>query len=212
MQEQKHIIDCYNKTARKYAEKFIHELSKKHFDQMLLQSFASENKNSGPFIDLGCGPGQTTKYLFDCGITDVIGVDISSEMIAVAKDSNPMLNFEVADMLDIKYPAHSFGAAVAFYSIVHFDYDQIQSAFKEIKRTLINNGQFLFSFHIGDNIAHLDEFLEQKVNIDFHFFETSKILDLVAATDFEIIDTIERQPYPDFEYPSKRAYIWARAK
>jgi len=210
MQEQKNIIDCYNKTARKYAEKFIDELNKKHLDRILLQSFANENINNGRFIDLGCGPGQTTKYLFDCGITGVIGADISTEMIAVAKELNPMLHFEVADVLNLKYADHSFGAAVAFYSIVHFDYDQIKSAFNEIKRILINHGQFLFSFHVGDNVIHLDDFLEQSVNIDFNFFETNKILDCLTGTGFEIIDTIERQAYPDVEYPSRRAYIWAK--
>lgn len=43
MQPKNEIIDWYNKTAKKYADKLIGELSKKHFDRMLLQTFASEN-------------------------------------------------------------------------------------------------------------------------------------------------------------------------
>lgn len=210
MQEQKDIIDCYDKTAKNYADKFIDELSKKHFDRILLKSFASENLNKGKLIDLGCGPGQTTKYLSDCGMTDLIGVDISPAMVAVAKNINPLINFEEADILSLQYADKIFGSAIAFYSIVHFDYVQVKTAFKEIKRVLTDNGQFLFSFHIGDNIVHLDDFLDQQVKINFYFFETNKILDLLTETGFEIIDTIERQPYKDLEYPSKRAYIWTK--
>lgn len=212
MQEQKDIIDCYDKTAKNYADKFIDELSHKHLDRILLKSFASENRDNGKLIDLGCGPGQTTKYLYNCGLTDILGVDISSNMVAVAKNINPQLNFETADILNLKYPDKIFGSAVAFYAIVHFDYEQIKTAFKEIRRVLTGNGQFLFSFHIGDNdnIVHLDNFLDHQVNIDFYFFETEKITDLLTETGFEIIDIIERQPYKDAEYPSKRAYIWTK--
>ncbi len=67
MQELKDIIDCYDKTAESYAEKFINELDEKHFDQILLKTFGSQNINNGRLIDFGCGPGQTTKFLFDNG-------------------------------------------------------------------------------------------------------------------------------------------------
>lgn len=210
MQEQKNIIDCYDKTAIKYAEKFINELENKHLDKILLKAFIAENIDKGKLIDLGCGPGQTTKFLFDNGFTDTIGVDISSEMVKVAEQTNPHLHFKRADILNLKYPDNSFGSAIAFYSIVHFDYDQVKTAFKEIKRVLADNGELLFSFHIGDNIVHLDNFLDQQVVIDFYFFETNKIINLLTETGFEIIDVIERQPYFEVEHQSKRAYIWTK--
>ena len=211
MQEQKDIIDCYNKTASNYAVKFINELEHKHLDKILLKAFASENIGKGKLIDLGCGPGQTTKFLFDSGFADIIGVDISSEMVTVATNINPQLHFEKADILNLNYPDNSFGSAIAFYSIVHFDYEQLKTAFKEIKRVLVDDGQFLFTFHIGNNIVHLDNFLDHQVNIDFYFFETAKIKDLLTTAGFEIVDIIERQPYKDIEYQSERAYIWVRS-
>jgi len=132
-------------------------------------------------------------------------------MIDVAKNINPQIPFEAADILSLKYPDNYFGSAIAFYSIVHFDYDQIIKAFREIKRVLKDNGQFLFSFHIGNNVIHLDTFLDQPVNIDFYFFETDKIINLLTETGFEIIDVIERHPYFEVEHQSKRAYIWTKA-
>lgn len=212
MQEQKNIIDCYDKTAIKYAEKFINEIEHKHLDKILLKAFIAENIDKGRLIDLGCGPGQTTKYLFDNGFSDTIGIDISGEMIRVARQAHQDLNFEQADILNLKYKDDSFGSAIAFYSIVHFDYDQVGTAFKEIRRVLVDNGEFLFAFHIGDNIVHLDNFLDHQVEIDFHFFEVSKIKNILEETGFEIIDLVVRQPYINIEHQSERAYIWAKKK
>ena len=207
---QHDIIDCYNKTAKNFAEKYINELDKKHLDQVLLKSFAVENAARGKLIDLGCGPGQTTKWLADCRVNDIIGTDISAEMINVARSVNPQLSFEIGDMLSLQYPDRCFGSAIAFYSIVHFTYEQLEVAFKEIKRVLVNNGEFLFCFHVGDELVHLDSFLDKKVNIDFYFFDTGRISDLLINAGFQIVDCIERQPYKDVEYPSKRAYIWTK--
>ena len=211
MQKQENIIDCYDKTATYYAEKFINELDKKHLDRLLLKAFADENSGKGKLIDLGCGPGQTTKYLSSCGFTDLIGIDISSAMVAAARSINPHLQFEAGDMLKLGYPGKSFGSAIAFYAIVHFDYAQIKLVFGETRRVLKDKGQFLFSFHIGTEIIHHDVLFDQPVNIDFHFFETNKIIDLLIETGYDLVDVIERLPYKNAEYQSKRAYIWAES-
>ena len=205
--ELRDIISCYNKTANNYAEQYKDEIGKKHFDQILLRSFAAENINTH-ILDLGCGPGQTTKYLSDCGASNIIGTDIAPLMIEAAKGLYPSLTFETADMLALPYPDNSFGAALAFYSIVHFDETQLKKAFTEIRRILIRRSPFLFSFHIGDHILHLEDFLDHNVSVDFHFFHPTKIKDLVVEAGFSVTDFIVRDPYPEIEYPSKRAYIW----
>ncbi|MEP6616417.1 MAG: class I SAM-dependent methyltransferase [Ginsengibacter sp.] len=211
MQNQNEIIDCYNKTSKNYAEKFIDELQHKHLDRLLLKSFANENINRGKMADFGCGPGQTTKFLSECGIHDITGIDISPSMVKVAACFNPGITFEVGDLLDLKnYAGSSFGSAIAFYAIVHFDHTQLKKGFFEIKRVLAENGQFLFSFHIGNGVIHLDNLLNEMVDIDFYFFETNSVRQLLQETGFQIIDVIEREPYPEVEYPSRRAYIWAK--
>lgn len=210
MQEQKQIIDCYDKVAENYAQKFIDELEEKPLDKILLKAFAEHNKEKGKLIDFGCGPGQTTKYLYDCGVADILGTDLSSEMVKVARKLNPEINFEVADMLDLKFAKTGFSSAIAFYAIVNFDYNQIRKAFQEIKHVLIDKGELLFSFHAGNETLHLDNFLEKEVDIKFQFFEPPIIKELLIEEGFEIIDIIIRQPYAT-EHPTERAYFWGRS-
>jgi SAM-dependent methyltransferase len=210
MLSQEKTIKTYNATAESYAATRMDELSEKQLDRLLLKEFAALNKNKGTCADFGCGPGQTTKFLFDAGLSDIIGIDISPEMVDVARRISPHIRFDTGDLLDISYDADYFASAVAFYAIVHFDYDHIAKAFKEVNRVLKRDGHFLFSYHVGDDIVHFDTANGIDVDIDLHFFRTDKILELLRDNNFMIIDAVERLPYPDVEYATKRAYVWAR--
>ena len=44
----------------------------------------------------------------------------------------------------------------------------------------------------------------------FHFFGTEEMKGYLRTAGFEIEEVIERDPYPDVEYQSRRAYIFAK--
>ncbi len=109
----------------------------------------------------------------------------------------------------MEFENDSIAGAVAFYAIVHFTEEQVGVAFKEVLRVLKPGGLFLFTYHIGEEDIHVDEFLGKKVDIDFMFFATDFILGCLEDSGFEKIDIVEREPYPGVEYESRRAYVFA---
>ena len=209
MNSQEKFLDCYNLVAEDYAADRWDELSHKHFDRMLLKEFAACNKDKGPCADFGCGPGQTTRFLYDNGLKDIIGIDLAPAMVNVALKLSPEIKFETGDLLNIAYPSGSLGSVLAFYAIVHFSNDQIKKCFQEINRVLKTKGAFLFSFHVGEEIVHFDKAHDKEVDVDLLFFKTEDIVALLHETGFKIIDAIERRPNEDVEYQSRRGYIWA---
>ena len=212
MNSQEKVLHCYNKVADDYAADRWDELSKKHLDRLLLKEFATVNKDKGLCADFGCGPGQTTKFLYENGVKDIIGIDLSPAMVNTAQGLSPEIKFETGDLLNIGYSSGYFESALAFYSIVHFDIEQVRKCFGEISRVLKTSGDFLFSFHAGEEIVHFDKAHDKEVDIDLYFFKTDDIIELLYEAGFNIIDALERRPYEGIEYPTRRAYIWAKKK
>jgi ubiquinone/menaquinone biosynthesis C-methylase UbiE len=208
-QNTQRIANAYDSIAKEYAEQFYCEHEKKPLDLKMLYRFSQEVAGRQPIWDFGCGPGQTTKYLKDLGI-EISGLDLSEKLIEQARLYYPGITFEKGNLLDLEFDDNSIGGVVAFYAIVHFSQEQIEKAFHEIFRVLQPGGVFLLTCHIGEGVIHLNEFLGKEVDIDFVLFKTDFISQCLTKVGFERIEAIERDPYPDVEYPSRRAYVFAK--
>jgi hypothetical protein len=72
-------------------------------------------------------------------------------------------------------------------------------------------GVLLLTFHIGQEIKHLDELLDKEVSLDFFFFEREEVKNYLRTAGFELEEAIERDPYSkEVEHQSRRAYLFAR--
>ena len=201
----------YDIVAENYAAQFRDEMSKKPFDRKMLEWLIEKVGGAGIICDLGCGPGQIAGYLESCG-AEVCGIDLSSEMIRQARILFPSINFQTGDMMNLKdISENSFGGIAAFYSIVNIPPESLPEVFKEMHKILKPQGVLLISFHIGQEVVHLEEMLENPVSLDFFFYETANIKEKLKIAGFEIDEAIERDPYPEaVEHQSRRAYIFAR--
>jgi SAM-dependent methyltransferase len=199
----------YDKVAEEYAKKLCGEHEKKPKDREILYRFSQETEGKKPVWDLGCGPGQTTKYLKDLNV-EIAGMDLSEKLLEQARAIHPDIHFQKGNILDLTFANCSIAGVVAFYAIVHFSEEQVGKVFDEIFRVLLPGGVFLFTYHIGDEIIHVEEFLGKQIAIDFMFFRTDFIYRRLNDSGFEKIEVIEREPYPEVEYPSRRAYVFAR--
>jgi SAM-dependent methyltransferase len=200
----------YDPVAEDYALAFRHELERKPFDRKMLDLLMEKVGGLGPICDLGCGGGQVAGYLRAHGGA-VSGVDLSPRMVEQARRLNPDVPFAQGDMLALTtVPDASFAGVAAFYSIIHIPPESIGIALRETKRILCSGGTVLLTFHIGQKIVHLDEWWEKRVSLDFYFFETQGVKDALIACGFELEEVIEREPYPEIEVQTRRAYIFAR--
>lgn len=208
-QDLKKIENLYDTVAREYAETFSGDHEKKPQDREMLNRFANEIGDRRPVWDLGCGPGQTTSFLKDLGI-DISGLDLSEKILEEARTIHPELHFQKGNMLDLAFDDGSIAGIVAFYAIVHFTEEEVRNAFNEVFRVLKSGGLFLVTYHIGEEMLHLDEFLGKSIDIDVMFFSPDFISDCLRRCGFERIETFEREPYPGIEYESRRGYVFAR--
>ena len=204
------VQSSYDRVAEDYAEQYRDELEKKPFDRKMLDWLAEKVGELGVVCDMGCGPGQVARYLYDHGVK-ACGVDLSQAMVERASALNPDIPFQQGDMLALANVADdSLGGVAAFYSLIHVPRPAVIQALQELKRVLRPGGVLLLTFHIGQEIVHRDEWWGKEVFLDFIFFETEEMKGYLGRAGFELQEVIERDPYPDVEYQSRRAYIFAQ--
>jgi SAM-dependent methyltransferase len=199
----------YDAVSREYAERFKDEMDDKPFDRDCLDRLARAVGDLGPICDMGCGPGQIARYLHRKGVK-TLGVDLSAKMVEEASRLNPEIHFHQGDMLSLPDEDSSWGGIAAFYCIIHIPRERIVDALREMIRVLKPGGLLLVTFHIGQEVKHLDEWWEKPVNLDFAFYLPGEMEDWLKAAGFELVETLIREPNPEVEVATQRAYLFAK--
>lgn len=200
----------YDAAAVEYARHLFGELEQKPLDRHLLNRFAEEVAGRGLVADLGCGPGHVAQYLHERGV-EVIGVDLSPRMIEEAQRLCAGPTFQVGDMRSLQLPNEGVVGIVAFYSIVHFEMEELREAFREFRRVLRMGGLVLLAFHVGEQTVHVDDLCGSSVSLDFRFHGPAGVAERLRAERLVPIEASEREPYEGVEYASRRCYMLARA-
>jgi len=199
----------YDAVAAAYADHLFRELESKPFDRDFLDRFAVQVPH-GEVLDVGCGPGHVSRYLHERGVS-VRGLDLSEQMVHRARELNPDVLFLHGDMRELPFPDGSFTGLVAFYSIIHFQPDQLPTVFAEMHRVLAPGGLLAVAFHVGSEVRHVDELWGVETSLDFVFFQPETVTDALRSAGFPEIDATQRPPYdPPVEAQTHRCYVLAR--
>ncbi len=110
------VADGYDRIAEQHEEWASHVRMEERakYTAVLLE----ELPRGAEVLELGCGSGMPTTQQLAARFA-VTGVDFSARQIALAQQNVPMAKYVSADMTDLDFPADSFDAVAAFYSIIH---------------------------------------------------------------------------------------------
>lgn len=112
-------------------------------------------------LDVACGTGNISKLLIEQGFK-VVGIDISSEMISIARQKFPAEIFVCADSRNFSLGSDlgEVSLAVSFYDSLNyllFDEDMLQT-FKSVNSNLKPGGIFLFDMNPMTHIKIAQKF------------------------------------------------------
>jgi SAM-dependent methyltransferase len=114
---------------------------------VLVEALKAGGIDQGLVIDLGCGSGILSRAIYQAGY-DVLGVDISAAMIALARQRVPRGEFRVQSLLKSELPPAVAVAAVGEAINYLFDPENTRSSLakllERIHRALQPGGVFLF--------------------------------------------------------------------
>jgi SAM-dependent methyltransferase len=186
-----------------YADWIGDELAAKPLDRAVLAGFAElvQAAGVGPVADVGCGPGRVTAHLHGLGLS-VFGVDLSPQMVAVARQAHPGLRFDVGSMLALRLPDGALGGIVAWYSTIHVPQERLPEVFAEFHRVLAPGGHLLLAFQVGDEVSHRTEAVGHAISLDFHRRQPSHVGELLNQAGLMVRARLLREPDDHGDFPA----------
>lgn len=160
------VKESYDKIAPTY-NKWTAELpntSRLHYLDKILATLPSSG--TVKVLELGCGAGvPISEKLASIENVYVTANDMSSTQIAVAKEnlssfntgSTPKVEFIESDMMSLDFPAETFDAVVAFYSIIHLPRDEQTQLVSHISKWLKPGGYILANFGAAESVNSTNE-------------------------------------------------------
>lgn len=184
---------AYDAVAPLYAELFSNVLETLPMERAMLAAFAElvRAHGAGPVADLGCGPGHVTAHLHGLGLT-AFGIDLSSEMVTLARRAHPDLRFDEGSMTALDLADGVLGGVLASYSIIHTPPRLLPVVFTEFQRVLAPGGHLLLGFFGGDD--PLPQEFDHKVTLAYRWSPDS-LAELLRQAGFVEVARLLRAPH-----------------
>ena len=141
-------FQTWNKLALLYQDKFMNlDLYNVTYD-FICNSIIKEKAE---LLEIGCGPGNITKYLLSKRPDyKIYGIDIAPNMIELAKKNNPTANFKVLDCRQINELSVKFDGIVCGFCLPYLSKTDSEKLIFEANKLLNGNGLLYLSFVEGD--------------------------------------------------------------
>jgi ubiquinone/menaquinone biosynthesis C-methylase UbiE len=139
--------------------------STRQFIPPLLEAAGVSVKMS--ILDVGCGPGYVSAAATERGV-NAIGLDFSEEMIGIAKEKFPQVEFRQGDAQNLPFANGTFDRVVANFALLHLA--DPERAMSEAARVLKTGGRFAFTTwaKISENpfVKLVDDAIQAHANLD----------------------------------------------
>lgn len=116
-------------------------------------------------LDLCCGTGDQLKKLSDAGFSNLTGMDLSTEMLKVARKGNKIANLLECDVQHTGLPGASFDIIIISLAVHEKPAQMQNNMLAEAKRLLAPDGQLIL--------------------VDFSLDDQAKMMSKIAATTIE---------------------------
>jgi ubiquinone/menaquinone biosynthesis C-methylase UbiE len=206
----------YNMAAPRYVQFVGTEIStatEGPIDRAVLVAFVEliNGRTVGRVADVGCGPGRVAALMTEHGL-DVIGLDVSQAMLAVARTAHPHINFVEGQLDALPIETGGLTGAVCWYSIIYTPSDRLAEAFGELARVLMMGGYLLLAFQAGSGESvHRAQAQGTNLPLTSYRHSVQEVAGRLEEVGLKIYTTVLRAPELEHETTSQGFIIASRA-
>lgn len=192
MDKTKIAVDVFDKLAELYQEKFMDlDLYNDTFDTFC-------NAVAGKkILELACGPGNITRYLLNKRPDlEILGTDLSPNMIRLAKINNPEAGFQLLDCRNMDMLNQKFDAIMCGFCLPYLNKEEAIKLISDAAGTL-NPGGILYISTMEDDYSK-SGFKTGSTGdeVYMHYHEAGYLTAALIENNFTLID-MKRQDYPE---------------
>ncbi len=187
-------IATYNKCATQYQDKFM-DMDLYH-DTYDFFCKLVEKKNADIF-EMACGPGNITKYLLDKRPDfNILGIDLASKMIDLAKINNPSAEFQIMDCRDIEAIDKKYDAIMCGFCLPYLSKEESLKLINDASGLLRSNGILYLSTMEDDysRSGYEGPSLSGDDKVFIHYHKADYLTKALKKNGFEILN-LKRQKY-----------------
>ncbi|MFF1321691.1 MULTISPECIES: class I SAM-dependent DNA methyltransferase [Streptomyces] len=176
--------EAFDVIGDRYDEAFPHKEGQISAADWLIGSLRTGSR----VLDLGCGTGLPTARQLALAGFDVVGVDLSERMVALARGHVPGGVFHQADIADLRpggpLDLGRFHAVTAFFSLLMLPRGEIPLALRTVHHLLAPGGLFALSMVEADVDDFTIPFIGSSIRVSGYLGD--ELREVVQGAGFEI--------------------------
>lgn len=187
MDSYKETFETWNKVTELYQEKFMDlDLYNDTYDFVC----SSLNKSNSNILEIGCGPGNITRYLLSKRPDfNIFGIDIAPNMIDLAKKNNPKASFAIMDCRQICTLQSKYDGVIGGFCLPYLSPNDSIKLISDCSNLLNESGLLYLSFVEGDPINSSFQVGNSGDRAFFYFHTLDKLTELLGLNLFHEIKT-----------------------
>ena len=209
MDRYKITFETWDKIASIYRDKFMDlDVYNDTYDAFckLIKSPSSK------ILEVGCGPGNITRYLLNKRPDlKIEAIDMSPNMIKLAKENIPAADFKVMDCRDIDKLKTKYDAIVCGFCIPYLSKEDCAKFIKDSSFLLNSNGILYFSTIEGEYARSGFEAGSSGDKAYVYYYTEKYLQELLRENNFETLD-VYRKEYPKGKELSTHLIFIAKKK
>jgi len=189
---KKKIVQHFNKIA---AHRDTWLQRSRYYYRDIQQFMAFNIPTDSSVLEIGCGTGQ---LLHDLKPRKGAGIDISPEMIKIAKAKFPDLEFNVMDGENLCLEG-SFDYVILTDTLCYLE--DIQQLFKQIKKVITPNSRVIITYHnfLWQPLLKMAEFIGLKMPQErLNWLDRGDFENLLSLEGYDIIKSGKRFLFPKY--------------